>query len=406
MASTRQKVWRSGIALLLALVIIATFFPGCGGGGEEEVTITIGEITDFTGVSAPATVPMHQSMVDLVRYYNDQGLIPGAKLRLVSYDTRTDAARFTVGYDWCKERGADITFTPVTGLAETIRPFAERDKIPVANPSYSEAAVEPPGWVFAFCAPFKAQVKTLLNWISEQWDYTERIPKLGHYTWNLPMGLEVKAGIEEYCQDNPDKFDYVGTVAAPLGSTSAAGEAEKLRGCDYVFGTGFMSSVIMKAFSAKGYHTQFIGDGTSFGFYNYIVNSVGWENLDGYIITMTASSFDEENAAVAFIKEVISRYHPGKSPEDIGGAYHGAFLLMYSMFEILRQAVEKVGVENFDGQAFCDAAVKYSLQIEGFPQCYFTDTVRYLVHQCAIYKWSAEVHGLVRLTDWLPLAEE
>jgi hypothetical protein len=75
------------------------------------------------------------------------------------------------------------------------------------------------------------------------------------------------------------------------------------------------------------------------------------------------------------------------------------------MFEIVRQAVEKVGIENFDGQAFCDEAVKYSLQYEGFPQSYFTDTVRYLVHQCAIHKWSAASEGLIRLTDWLPFTE-
>jgi hypothetical protein len=67
--------------------------------------------------------------------------------------------------------------------------------------------------------------------------------------------------------------------------------------------------------------------------------------------------------------------------------------------------VEKVGTENVDGQAFCDEAVKYTLKYEGFPQCYFTDTVRYLVHQCAIYRWSAEENGLVKLTDWLPFVE-
>ena len=367
--------------------------------------ITVGEITDFTGPSAPACIPMHHALEDLVRYYNDEGLIPGAKLRLISYDTRTDASRYTLAYDWCKERGANIMAAMITGSAETIRPFAERDKIPVASPAYSEAAVEPPGWVFVFCVPYKPQVKTLLKWLSENDWKGQGIPKLGHYDWEMPIGLEIEAGIKEYCQDHPDKFDYVGSFIAPMGSMSAAGEAAKLKDCDYVYGTMFEGSVIMKAFSLKGYHTQFIADSGSFGFYKFMVESVGWENLDGYITTMTAPWFDEDNAAVAFIKEVISRYHPGKSPEDMDGAYHGSLLLMYSMFEVLRQAVEKVGIENYDGQAFCDAAVKYSLQMEGFPQCYFTDTVRYLVHQCAIYRWSAEEKRLVRLTDWLPFVE-
>jgi len=349
---------------------------------------------------------MHQAIQDLVKYYNDEELIPGAKLRLVSYDTRTDPSRYTLAYDWCKERGATIMLAMVTGSAQTIRPFAERDEIPVATPSYDEPAVEPPGWVFAFCAAFKPQVKTLLKWLNENhWDYKQGSPKLGHYDWEMPIALDTKDGIREYCQDHPDQFDYVGSFIAPMGSMSAAGEAGKLKDCDYVWGTMFGGAVIMKSFSDRGYHTQFIADSGSFGFYKFMVNRVGWETLDGYITTMTAPWFDEDNAAVAFIKEVISRYRPGKTPEDMDGAYHGSFLLMYSMFEVLRQAVEKVGAEDFDGQAFCDAAVKYSLQMEGFPQCYFTDTVRYLVHQCAIYRWSAEAQGLVKLTDWLPFGE-
>jgi hypothetical protein len=402
-----NRNWKIAIASLLVLVLLVPLSWGCGrGGGKGAATITIGEITDFTGPSAPACIPMHQDMEDLVRYYNDEGLIPGAKLRLVSYDTRTDPARYALGYDWVKQKGAGLILAVVTGSAETIRPFAERDRIPIATVSYSEAAVEPPGWVFAFCAPFKPQVKTLLKWLSENnWDYTQGIPKLGHYDWEMPVGLEIEAGIKEYCQAHPDKFDYVGSFIAPMGSMSAAGEVEKLKDCDYVFGTMFEGSVIMKGFSLKGYHTQFIADSGSFGFYKFMVQSVGWENLDGYITTMVAPFWDEENAAVAFIKEVIGRYHPGKSPEDMGGAYHGAFFLLYSIFEIVRQAVEKVGADNFDGQAFCDAAVKYSLQYEGFPQCYFTDTVRYLEHECAIYKWSAASEGLIRLTDWLPFTE-
>jgi hypothetical protein len=75
------------------------------------------------------------------------------------------------------------------------------------------------------------------------------------------------------------------------------------------------------------------------------------------------------------------------------------------VFEILQQAAADVGAANLSGQALHDAGVKYSLDQAGLPEYGFTDTVRYLVHGVAVYEWSAESEGLVRLSDWMPFIE-
>ncbi|MBL7119682.1 MAG: ABC transporter substrate-binding protein [Dehalococcoidia bacterium] len=402
-----RKHCKVAVACFLALALLAALCSGCAEEKEELRTITIGEITDLTGPSAPACIPMHRAMEDLVKYYNEEGLIPGAKLRLVTYDSHMDPARYVPGYDWLKERGADLILAAVTGAAETIRPFAEEDRIPIPTVAHSKAAVEPPGWVFVLTAPIPPQVKTLLKWLSENdWDYdAQEIPKLGFYGWQEPISIGVDAAIKEYCQAYPDEYDYVGGFLAPVGSMTCSGEVEKLKDCDYVFGSMFMGAVLINEYCARGYDAQFIADSGSFGFYEFMVERAGWENLDGYITTMVAPCWDEENAAVAFIKEVVDRYHPGEGPEDMGGAYHGAFFMLLSIFEIVGQAVEEVGIEAFDGQAFYDAAAKFNMQYEGLPEYYFTDTERCLLHECAIYEWSAADEELVRLTDWLPLVE-
>ncbi len=404
-----RRNWKRAVGGLLVLVLLVPLSFGCGEEEEkEERTITIGFLTDFTGPGGPAIFPLYQSIEDLVKYYNEEGRIPGAKLRLVSYDTRMDPARYVPGYDWCRERGADLILTSLPGGSETIKPYAEKDRIPIVTYLYSEAAMEPPGWVFVISIPSKPEVKTLLKWVSENhWDDTQRIPKIGYYDWMQPEGIEIDAAIEEYCQAHPDEFDYVGASLTPVGTMSCGGEVEKLKDCDYIYAKNIQGSYFIKGYRDKGYDAQLLGGCSSFGFYEFLQESVGWENLDGYITTMIASWWGEENAAVAFIKEFIDRYHPGASPEDMGGSYYGGFLEGLSLFEVLRQAVEEVGIENFDGQAFCDTAVKFSLQLEGSPPLYFTDTERYLVHGCAVYEWSAEAEGMVRLTtDWLPLVME
>jgi len=402
-----KNKWEIAIACFMVLILVATFCFGCAE-EKEERTITIGFLTDFTGPGGPAIALLYPVIEDLVKYYNEEGLIPGAKVRLVSYDTRMDPARYVPGYDWCRERGADLIFTTVPGGIETIKPFADRDGMPIFSYLYSEAMMEPPGaeWVFVFSVPSKLEVATLLEWVSENhWDYTQGIPKIGFYDWQQSDGIEREAAMKEYCQAHPDKFDYVGGFLTPAGTMSCAGEVEKLKDCDYIYAMSIQGAYFMKDYYDTGYDTRFLGSSTSFGFYEFFQKKVGWENLDGYIITMIAPWWGEENAAVTLIKEFIDRYHPGESPEDVGASYYGAFFETRSIFEILQQAVGEVGIENYDGQAFCDAAVKYSLQYEGLPQLYFTDTERYLIHGCAVYEWSGEAEGLVGLSDWLPLTE-
>jgi hypothetical protein len=82
---------------------------------------------------------------------------------------------------------------------------------------------------------------------------------------------------------------------------------------------------------------------------------------------------------------------------------------MIAIFEVLQQAIQKVGAENFDGQAFLDAAIDYkttSALWQGYPQWGFSQTKRYLVDHNLIYEFSAEAQDLVRISDWLPQIKE
>lgn len=399
--------WGLAIACFVVLVLVIIPCFGCGGGKGGQ-TITIGFLTDFTGPGGPSISKLYPVIQDLVKYYNDEQLIPDAKVRLISYDTAMDPAKYLPGYDWLKERGAKLIITSLPGGADTVKPFAERDEIPIFSFLYGKAMMEPPGaeWIFSITIASGPEVKTLLNWVSESnWDYAKGIPKIGFYDWETSDGIDREAAIEEYCQAHPDKFDLVGSFLTPSGAMNPVGEVEKLKDCDYIYTQSIQGTYFIKNYRDSGYHTQFLGSSTSFGFYEFYQSMLGWERLDGYISTMIVSWWGEDNAAVTLIKDFIDRYHPGKSPEDMGASYYGAFIETRAVFEILQQAVGVVGAVNLNGQALRDAAVKYSLHYEGIPEYGFTDTVRYIVHGTAVYKWSAATKGMVRLSDWLPLIQ-
>jgi len=185
---------------LLALVLAAMLLPGCGGGEEEgRVTIVIGEISDLTGTAAPALRTIHYALEDMSRYYNEEGLIPGVKIKVVSYDTRLNPAREVPGYEWVRGRGAKLVVSVLHTTGEILKPFAERDKVAIACLVTTKNLIEPPGWVFCFSNPGPWAVKTLMGWVSaKRWDYSHGIPKVGFGGWAEPGSMEIEKAMRQY----------------------------------------------------------------------------------------------------------------------------------------------------------------------------------------------------------------
>jgi hypothetical protein len=73
---------------------------------------------------------------------------------------------------------------------------------------------------------------------------------------------------------------------------------------------------------------------------------------------------------------------------------------------MVRQTIEEVGAEQFDGQAFYDTAITFKVQYDGFPEWYFTETDRNLIHHAAVYEWRAQTENLVMMSDWLPFTTD
>lgn len=403
---------RKVLAAFLVLVLIATLGLSCGGGGGEPgvVTITIGEITDLTGPGSPAVITLHYCLQDMISYYNDEGLIPGVKLKMVSWDTRYDASREIPGYEWVREKGAKLIVVIMPQSGPMLMPFAARDKVPIAALSCHKDTLSPPGWVFNMSNSSDMHVKTLLKWISEEhWDYSQGIPKLGLVGWQEHLIMAVDEAMEEYAQDNPGKFDYVDARIVPMGQIGWAGEVEALKDCDYVVAIGFPMGNIIKEFNQRGYKPTFIDPSAGAASYRgFLVDMLGYEGLDGTLTSNSAPFWTDDTPIVRLARQLLEQYRP-KQAEDViyaGLAYVGGVHNLLNTFQILANAIEAVGPESFSGQAYYDAAIKYQTSgplWEGYPQWEFTETKRYLVNNVIISKFSAEAQDLVNLSGWLPL---
>jgi len=408
----RQQLKMGTVAVLIAVLLVATPLLGCGGGGGGgEKVITIGTITDLTGPASPALIPLYMASQDLVRHINEDDPIPGVKLRVIAWDDKMDASRVIPGYEWLKERGAKVIIHPIDYVGSILKPFAERDKVPLFSLSASQPLIEPPGWVFCANSLMYQNVLTVAKWISDEWDYDNGIPKIGCIGLNASASMEAEKKLKEYCQNNPDKFEYVGGFLVPFATTTFGGQVEKLKDCDWIAfpGTdGIGMASFIGQYRARGYTAKFFSQETLPSFWGLMVDSVGYETLDGWLCGIPAGWWSNPSPVVDMLKDLLHKYHPGEADNIMHQSfgYVGGGVQQYFMLQILRQAIEEVGAENFDGQAFYNAAVKFKLTMEGYPEWGYSETKRVCLDQMRIYRLSAQAEDLVPVSDLVPILQE
>jgi len=415
-----SRKWKMVVACFVVLALLATLCFGCAEKEGEGKVIIIGNMTDTTGIGAPALVPLTDALHDLVDEIN-AGLAPGielpegVELRVIDYDTKFDPSRFVPGYDWLREKGAQVIISVSNEASETLKDRAARDKVAILGMATSIPMVEPPGWVFSFSAPTQWAVKLMLQWIGDKWDYEGkgRRPTIATVYWTDAWGIDNEKGAREYCEAHSDKFDYVGSYAAPVGQMTWSGEVAKTLNVDYVqlaaYG-GILPSSFMQQYKAAG------GKGVNFdtesqsAYVGYITDFAGWSAFDGKLNVQAWGWWNlTEWTEVKYIKDVLYKYHSKAEADEwvrAGMGYLGGGSMQLFALESVVAAINEVGAENFNGQAYYDTAINWMEDWAGAMRG-FTPTRRYAVDEMIVLEWDGDAEDLIMISDgWLTIPHE
>jgi len=399
------------IACTLVLALLAIPAVGCGGdddGGNGKVTIRIGEMNDLSGPASPACIDPHRALGDLIEYYNENELIPGVELKHSFYDTKYDASRELPGYEWLKERGAEVILAVLYSSAEYIKPFAEDDGIPVFALSSSLPLLEPPfGWAFTIQAPPTEEIITVLQHISDNWtDYPTK-PKIGWIGAVTAFAAQQQAAAEEYCLAHPDEFEWVAGFGTPVGTMSFSGEIVKLKDCDWI-GLGlvptsmgaFLTQLRGQGSEAKLFSQEFI-----FACWGMVMDAVGIEAIDGSIICSLSGWWSDPFPIIEEARARLYEKYPAEAEKIIhnGIGYAGSTVQNTFFLEIIRAAVAEVGAENYDGQALYNTARNFSYTFVDFPEWSYSPTKNYPQNDIIIYEVKAAEGNAMAITGWIPL---
>jgi len=417
-----QIATRKKFLVLLAVVPALLALTACGDGGEEEaaplarpsaiveepavipeepVVITIGNLTDITGPGAGAVGMVDMALDDLVAYYNENNLIPGVELEVIKYDEQMDPAKDIPGYEWLREKGADLIFSPVPGVPSNLKPRADKDEVVLFAVAANKEGILPPGYVFNLGVDPQLEAYTLLNWIAENdWDYQTKGPaKIGGAAWSEPYSDTFIGSMEEYCSAHPDQFEWEGGFLTSISFVWGP-EVEALKDCDYVY-PGVVMTSFVKQYREPGYtEAKFVGSDPAAAF----LDTVEWDEIDGMILVKYPRWWNEEGEIINLANKLVRENHPSDA-EDIISSGNGYLAVnqVHAMLSIIADAAEAVSPQNLDSQAIYDAATSFVLTSDGVQRVSFDEEKRNATDAYGMYEARAAEEDLFRLGDeWLP----
>lgn len=403
--------------LLLLTLAVSLAVTGCGGNGDgagepeptksatptqtaEDVVITIGSLTDLTGPSARGMQVVDKALEDVIRYFNDENLIPGIRLELIKYDGKLDSTQNEPGYEWLIENGADVIWTGVPGAPEALRPRIEGDGIVLFAATIHLDDLSPPGYIFTAGMVPEVNTLTQLKWVAgNHWDYETNGPAtIGGAGWDDRHSPAIFAATQAYAAGHPDQFEWVGGHLTNF-TFSWTDEVAALKDIDYVLPPNLMTTFAKQYHEAGGKGTILAGE-PQVAFLEQIHDGDLWEQVDGTLVIRGSGWWGDDDEMVKLAEGLLERYNPD-SAEAIKrrGVGYLAVQQAYIVVDIIREAVETVGAANFDSAALYEAAQSFSLEVDGLERYSFTETKRNATNYYAMSVMSAEANDLVRIDD-------
>jgi ABC-type branched-subunit amino acid transport system substrate-binding protein len=374
----------------------------------EDVTITVGVLSDMTGPAAKAMEIVNQVTNDLIEYFNEEDLIPGVKLDAIFYDGGFDPSKDIPGYEWLKEKGADVFLATPPHSPATLKARVDKEKVVLFAMTVGEEILDPSGYVFCMNNSAQTIIKTLLAWVAENdWDWQTKGPaKVGATSWSTSYFVDQHAAAEEYAKAHPDQFEWVGSWLTAFSSFDFASEANALKDVDYVLPPGAPWAKFTREYKiAGGKGKQLLTDAQA-SFIGFTSASAGWDAIDGSLVTLSCRWWNEDAELSDLANKLVRENHD--DADDIifsGMAYISSIHHIYGIINSIKQTVENVGPQNFSQEALYNTLLSFPMDYgEAYEEWSFDENTRHGWDHMAVFRIDGTEEDLIRLEpDWYPV---
>ncbi|MFC1866402.1 ABC transporter substrate-binding protein [Chloroflexota bacterium] len=346
----KNKLVKLSALICLTLVMVAIpFLSGCNSGDKEE-TLKVGFSICYTGVAASKGQPMGNAKLDCIKYINEElDGVNGYQIEVIWRDNQYDASKATTIINELMNSGSLLFTTNSSAMMTASAEIANRESFPGFAVFSAPALTNPPQHIYAQMPDYGDDWAAFAKYYMDNiWEGTGK-PKMAMHLLNNSTGAGAKAAAEILADDMGIEIvaweEHDSTTISEIDSITRimAEDPDVL----YISSTPQPTSIIVKNAVEKGLYpgiTIALGHAS---FTSVFVELAGTDAEGVYGVYPTVG-WGDDVAAMDKMTEYVQEYHP----EDHGNMdYITSWAEGLIVAEILRLAVEEVGIKNLTPQA-------------------------------------------------------
>ncbi|HEY92909.1 MAG TPA: ABC transporter substrate-binding protein [Dehalococcoidia bacterium] len=336
------------VSLALMITIIPLLSAGCT--SAEEKTLKAGFSICYTGVAAEKGRPMGNGKLDCIKYINEElGGVAGYQIEVIWRDNQYDASKAATIINELMDKGCLLFTTNSSAMMTASAEIANRAEFPGFAVFSAPALTNPPQHIYAQMPDYGDDWAAFANYYLENIWQGEGEPKMAMHLLNNSTGY----GARDAAVLLADELG-IDIVAMEEHTTTTISEIESLTRINalnpdiiYISSTPQPTSIIIK-------------DAVDLGMYPGVTIGLGHASITSELIEFAGADAEgvygvyptvkwgDDVPAMAKMTEYCQEYHP----DDYGNMdYITSWAEGLIVAEILRLAVENVGIDNLTPQA-------------------------------------------------------
>jgi len=338
------------IAGVVSLALMITIIPLLSGGCAAESKVKVGFSICYTGVAAEKGRPMGNAKLDCIKYINEElGGVAGYQIEVIWRDNQYDAAKAATIINELMDKGCLFFTTNSSKMMAASMEIANRAEFPGFAVFSSPVCTNPPQHIYAQMPDYGDDWAAFAKYYLENIWQGEGKPKMALHLLNNPTGYGARDAALALA-------DELGIELLPIEEHTATtiSEIESLTRINalnpdilYISSTPQPTSIIVQdAVDLEMYPGITIGCGHA-SFTSVLVELAG-ADAEGVYGVFPTVNWGDDVPAMAKMTEYCQEYHP----DDYGNMdYITSWAESLIVAEILRLAIENVGVDNLTPQA-------------------------------------------------------
>lgn len=344
------------VSMILAIALILVIGNGCSGGdngstgGEGTGDLKVGFSICYTGVAAEKGRPMGNAKLDCIKYVNEElGGVDGHQVEVMWRDNEYDAAKAVTIINEIIDRGCLMFTTNSSKMMGASMEIANRADFPGFTVFSAPALTHPPQHIYGQMPDYGDDWAAFARYYLDNiWDGNGK-PKMAMFLLNNPTGYGAGDAARALAEDMG--IDIIATEEHAATTISEMESLTRVKAMNpdvlYISSTPQPTSIIVQNAVALGmYPGVTIGCGHA-SLTSVLVELAG-SDAEGIYGVYPTVNWGDDVPAMDKMTEYCQELHP----EDYGNMdYITSWAEGLIVAEILRLAVENVGIDNLTPQA-------------------------------------------------------